>query len=297
MHPDDLEFLPATNAMAVVEVLDPGAEPRRELRYAMKKGDRGGLAMTMDMTMTLRIASQTSRTTLLPRMVMLFDVAITETEGADVYLTSTVREARAELRDGVDAKVVEALSPKLGRMAGMVTKCWMDPRGNVRDAAAELPPGAPAELEGTLEQVRQTVEGASVPLPTDAVGVGAKWRVLKRIVAGGLDIVQVASYRLDELQGDVIVLDTVVTQFAASEAAQSKGFPLRLLHFGSTGGGRSTIDLRRPTIPHADVQSDSAAEMQIFTGGVEVNSAVDVALQVQMGPIEPTSTKPKRKKK
>lgn len=295
VHADDLGLLPATNAMAVVEVLDPGAEPRRELRYAMKKGDRSGLAMTMDMTMTLRLANQPPRTTLLPRMVMLFDVAVTESEGADVYFTSTVRAARAEPRDGVDGKIVETLSPKLARMAGMVTKCWMDPRGNVRDAAAELPPGAPAELEATLDQVRQTVEGASVPLPIEAVGVGAKWRVLKRIVAGGLDIVQVASYRLDEMQGDEIVLDAVVTQFAGGETAQPKGIPMRVLRFGSTGGGRSRIDLRRAVLPHAEVQSDTGAEMQIFTNGVEVNTAVDVQLQVQMGPTESTPTKRKKK--
>ncbi|HWB75252.1 MAG TPA: hypothetical protein VG755_09855 [Nannocystaceae bacterium] len=297
VHADDLGLLPATNATAVVEVLDPGAEPRRELRYSMKKGDRGGLAMTMDMTMTLRLANQPPRTTLLPRMVMLFDVAITESENADVYFTSTVREARAEPRDGVDAKVAAALSPKLARMAGMVTKCWMDPRGNVRDATAELPPGAPAELEATLDQVRQAIEGSSVPLPIEAVGSGAKWRVLKRLVAGGLDIVQVASYRLDELHDDEIVLDAVVTQVAAAETAQPKGIPVRVLHFGSTGGGRSRIELNRPVIPNAEAQSDTATEMQVFTAGVEVNTAVDVQLRMQVSPVELPATKPKRKRK
>jgi hypothetical protein len=297
VYPDDLGLLPATGAMAVVEVLDPGAEPRRELRYTMKKGDSGGLAMTMDMTMTLRVADQPPRMKLLPRMVMSFDVAITQSEGADVYVTSTVREARAEPRDGVDAKIVDALSPKLARMAGMVTKFWMDPRGNVRDAAAELPPGAPADLEATLDQVRQAIEGASAPLPVEAVGSGAKWRVLKRVVAGGLDVVQVVNYRLDEMQADAIVLDAVVTQFAGAETAQIKGLPVRVLHFGSNGGGHSKIDLRRPVIPNAAAQSDTRAEMQVSAAGLEVNTAAAVQLQMQIAPIEPTSTKPKRKKK
>ncbi len=297
VHPDDLGLLPATNAMGVVEVLDPGAEPRRELRYTMRKDDVGGLAMTMDMTMKLRLADQPPRTTLVPRMVMSFDVAITQSEGADVQITSTIREARAEPRDGVDARTAQALSPKLARMAGIVTKAWMDPRGNVRDTSAELPPGAPAELEATLDQVRQAIEGASVPLPIEAVGIGAKWRVLKRVVSGGLDVVQVVSYRLDEMQGDVIVLDAVVVQFAGADTAQPKGVPVRVLHFGSTGSGQSKVDLRGPVIPNAAAQSDTAMEMQVSAGGVEMNTAVDVQLQMQLTPTEPTSTKPKRKKK
>ena len=187
--------LDADVTAAVVEVLDPGAEPRRELRFdypdavtAVASFDAsfdvttGGEVFSIDQTLTARVRNR-------GRTPEGFAV---ETEFQRVDLTG----------DGLEAGAVD---PLRDAFEGTFHDEVVTPDGRVVEASYDLPEDAAGIGDPSL---LRAFGGVATPLPTGPVGVGARWRTVDERSVDGVATVTTAETTLTGFDGECIAFET-----------------------------------------------------------------------------------------
>lgn len=283
LPPATVAALPAIGAAPLVRLLDAGAEPRAELRYAVTTATKASLEMTMDLQLVLRMAENPLPTASLPPMVMVFaaDLGAPGT-GDGIRVSSSLRSSKSKGRDAAERKIGVALDPKLAKLVGMTMDYVLDNRGFVREATLTLPPDLPADMAETVDQMRQSLTSLAVPLPAEPVGVGARWQVLKRITAGGVDTAQLGSYTMIGRVGDDVELAVDVVQFAAAPQVQTKGLTAEIERYQALGGGTSRVRMSEPFTLSASMEVVSDVVMRVAAAGQEVVMGARATLLMTM---------------
>jgi hypothetical protein len=295
LAPADVELMPAIGAAPLVRLLEPGTEPRSELRYTLTNG-KSAMEMSMDLQLALKMGDQALPASPLPRMIMVLDVAISKATGTDAHVVGKLRTAKVEARSEEERAVGNALGPKLAKLAGLTTTGTFDRRGFVHDAKIVMPPDLAPELSETADQLQQSIGAVAVPMPQEPIGVGGSWRVLKRVNAGGVDTVQLSTYTVTARDGDAIALTAEVAQFAAARVVNSNGLEARILRYRSAGGGKSELRMSSPFSGSGSANVDSDIEMSVAAGGTEATMAVHATVAMTIGPKTKKAAKPAKKR-
>jgi hypothetical protein len=208
-----------------MRLLDPGAPPRRKLRYAWR--GHQGETLTMD----LRTAASTEEGTnkqpeieLPPvRILVAIDPRSVSPEGELSFawhVTSaeitTDAQTPSSLASGMSAEVAE-----VERLSGTAV---VSSRGLSKqvtlDAVPTLGPGATGQM---VEQVRQTLRDVAAPFPEEDVGVGARWEKLSQLASRDARVVQTETFRLTDVGADTGSLADVLAQTAPPQPLLSPG--------------------------------------------------------------------------
>src|SRR5262249_11311356 len=143
-------------------------------------------------------------------------------------------------------KIVAPLRPQLDTMKGIQIGYFINKKGYVHDLKIDVPKSFPAGAEQVLQGLNQSFESLGTPLPDDAVGLGAKWQVLRRDKTMGVDVVQSMTFTLKARSGSKATLDITVSQLLASDVISLPGMSAdasaRVKSFSSNGAGTLQID-------------------------------------------------------
>jgi hypothetical protein len=266
-----------------VELLSPGDEPRRELRYVFEPGTRERVTVELDMEMVLELADAPSPPVQLPRMQMVLDLAIEElAEGERAAADDAVRytfelsEASALASDGVDPTVLRAVEQGLAQTVGTRGSAVVDARGFNRETRIDIPAGAPPETRQMMETTAQQMEQLASPLPAEPVGEGARWEVVQHLEQNGMAIVQTSVVTLLSIDGRRGRLETTIRQDAEPQVVDMPGAmagaTAELLELRSRGEGAIDFDLGRLMPLRGEMRSESQSRMQLDVGGGEPQS-------------------------
>ena len=236
----------ASGAPAIVRLLEPGAEPRADLGYAIAKGPAPKLGMAMDMAVSVKAGGQVNNAAL-PRMGMTLDGSTGETNAAGEWkILASLVDISIEGKGPQAEQMAAAMRPQIAAMKGLGINYWLNPKGRVRDVKIELPKGFPPAAQALVEGLNQSFESMVAPLPAEPVGLGAKWQVISRMAASGADLLQSATYTLKARDGVKATLDVVTTQISASDTIKALGSPsgavTRVKSFSSGGTGTTKVD-------------------------------------------------------
>ncbi|APR78407.1 Hypothetical protein A7982_03754 [Minicystis rosea] len=232
----------------IVKLIEPGAEPRSDLSYTLSKGTTNKMVMAMDMAMGMKAQGQTLPTTTIPRMSMSLDAATVDKNGAEFKIDSHLTSITVDANGGQQEQMARALRPQLETMKGLSMAYWVDPKGHVHDVKLGMPPGMPPAAQQLLGGMSQSFESMVTPLPSEPVGVGAKWQVISRTATGGADLLQSAIYTLKARDGSKATLEVKLIQLAANDtihtAQMPAGMSAKVKSFGSNGSGTTQVDLK-----------------------------------------------------
>ena len=233
----------------IVKLLEPGADPKGDLSYALTKGTSQKLAMSMDMAMGVKVKGQSAPSMPMPRMTMTFDNAAADKNAAgELRIESRLTGVSVDPAGGQQEQMAKALQPQLDAMKGLGMSYWMNPKGQVRDVKLDMPASMPPAAQQLLNGMSQSVESMVTPLPNEPVGVGAKWQVVSRATSGGADLLQAAIYTLKSRAGARATLDVNMLQLAANDTIHGPGMPAnmsaKVKAFSSNGSGTTQVDLK-----------------------------------------------------
>ena len=208
----------------IVKLLEPGAEPRSDLSYALTKGASQKMSMGMDMTMGIKTQGQALPPTAIPRMTMVFDAtAADKSPAGDVRVDSRLTAVSIDPNGGQQEQMARALRPQVEAMKGLGMAYWVSPKGNVRDVKLDIPATMPAAAQQLLSGMSQSFESMVTPLPAEPVGVGARWQVISRTASGGADLLQSAIYLLKSRSGSRATLEVSLVQLSARTGFYHRG--------------------------------------------------------------------------
>lgn len=268
-----------------ITVTDPGAEPRQELRFTAKKGQKESLRMSMDMAMQMEMMGMPIEIAV-PTMILDMDMVVLDVEPNGNILYSAEVTA-VDLGEG-DPAMVESLRAELSTLVGLQGEMLISPQGESIRSGFTAPEGASPEIVKQVESINESAESMSVPLPDQAVGKGAKWTVLRVNSANGMTVVEKTDLSLVELDGSMIRVQSVVSQQLADANPVIDGMPegasVQILSFDSNGTTDASLHLGElvPRSSSGDVRLDM--RMRVFVEGGSQDMGVGMDLGVEMGP-------------
>ena len=275
---------PAVGEPAIVTLVEPGAAPRRELRYRVSRDETMTMDMSMLMSMTMEMGGMVMPTTNMPLMLTAADLTMNDVaESGDMTYRITFTKAGVETADGVDPALLAAMQSMERALVGLTGTTTVSDRGVVRAVAFDLGGITDPQMEQAMAPMAAQMKQFSMPLPIEAVGVGAKWDVRHRLDLNGIETSQVGSYELTALDGDMVTLTVSVEQTAANQTIDNPDLPpgasMRLRRLTARGSGTIQLDLTS-LVPTSEISTTSNAVMDIDMAGDSQSMGVETKLKV-----------------
>ncbi len=234
-------------AKMTVKLLDPGAQPRTALRYKFQANRTEKLVMEMSMAMAMEIGDQKRPETQVPatRMTMTIDSKEVSPEG-DLHYEFKLEQVEVLPNPGVDPTMANAMKQQMSRMLGLSGSATVTSRGFIKDAEIKPPPGIDPQIRQSMDNINQSINQMSAPLPEEPVGRDARWQVTMPMETPAMKFTQIATYTLSEIQGDKVKFDITIKQSAPPQEidtpGEAPGVKMSLESFNSSGTG--TVELQ-----------------------------------------------------
>lgn len=224
-------------------LLDPGAEPRTELRLELAPGTETTLAVTTDLAITQTGGDGRRQRLDSPPITQWITYAITDLgpDGAEVDLEVVAAFAQAE-GTGLAPEAVADLDEALAGIVGTTGGATITDRGQVEGATFDVPDDAPSAVVDQLDAVEAQVAALGPPLPTEPVGVGARWEARAAMPLQGATVRTTTTYTLTSLDGGAVAYEAEIRLEAGAQdlaiAGLDEGTTARLA--STSGAGTAT---------------------------------------------------------
>jgi hypothetical protein len=230
-----------------VTLLEPGAEPRQELRYRPEVGMTSTTVLTQRITTSAEMDGEETPSFDLPPIRMTMTASVDEvSEAGDIHYSFAYSEVEIlveEAAGGVDSAVLQELQEGIGMLQGAGGRMVINERGVVLSAELDTPEAEP-EFAALFEDLEGTFEQFATPFPEEAVGVGARWESSSTVTQGGLSIEQTSLFELTELDGDLVGLEVTMTQASGEGMLEmAPNQDIEIISLSGSGSGRYLLDL------------------------------------------------------
>jgi len=212
---------PATGAGRRVELLEAGAEPRRVLRYEILESST--LRARFWHEQRIQLLGDPDSTAVRVRVlvvVRLGPTVRTDSEGSRVPVTVERMTVLA-----YDSAPHATEGRDVADMNGPIGSYDIEPNGSVTHVQPRPREGAPGNQNAAAAELLRNLSRAVVPLPTEEIGVGARWRTHETATIGDTELPRITTYELtglDRSQGAFEAL-TSMHQTAEGEAPSGRG--------------------------------------------------------------------------
>ena len=207
-----------------VRLVDPGAEPRREMRLRLVAGSTTRTLMESRVTLVATVDGEA-----LPqnpasgfRAVLVQRVTRVDGNGtADVELTYTGVEAVTAA--GTSPDQVEGMNDALSDLEGLTGTARIDSRGRVLEMSTDSDRISNPVVASAIESFSSQIQSLSAPFPVEPVGVGARWTYTAAANIMGFTLRSTFQYTLSALDGDDYELDATSTSDAPEQPSALGG--------------------------------------------------------------------------
>jgi hypothetical protein len=238
-------------AETTVKLLDAGAEPRMALRYKFQANRTEKTVMETSMAITIQTGEQKQPETQIPvsQMTMKIDGKEVSPEG-DLHYEFEIEKTEVLPRPGVNPVTLNTMKQQLNSMLGMSGSATVTSRGLTKDAEIMLPPEINPQIKQSIDNMKQSMNQMSAPLPEEPIGQGARWQVTMPIETPAMNLTQVATYTLSEIQSDKVKLDVTITQSAHPQEIHAPGAApdTKALLESLNSTGEATIEIQMTSL-------------------------------------------------
>ncbi len=282
------QAVPTTTAVPpALEVLDPGAEPRRVLELRFVEGDTA----TAELASELSIVDVDGAAVLdTPAVVQTVRFDIDRVNGDEADVSFEVLGVRIDDPTGkLDRAGLLELTAALDAMVGLGGTGALDRRGQFSAFRYDVPDGFDANAADTLDQLEQDVAAMGVPLPEAPVGVGARWRARDTLQVNGVRTDQVITYEITAIDGETITYSAIVEQSSPTQDLHDRTLPAgttaRLLVATARGQMTGTLELGS-LVSTAELIMSGQQKVDITnaTGTTTASHDIDAIASVQPAP-------------
>lgn len=282
--PADPSAYPEAGKDPIVRLLEPGAQPRKPLRFKMKAGDKQRVVMHMKMAMDMNIAGQSQQADM-PTMNMVLDVTATDVAANGDISYEFVMSDVTISDDGGTPGMKDALAGVLDSAKGMSGKGVISNRGFNRGTELSMPPNANPQLAQTMGQMKDAMGQIAAPVPEEPVGVGGKWEVRMALKQQSLVIKQIGTYEITGIDGDLVAAKTTVAQSADPQPVVNPQMPtlkMELTRMSGSGSGDTTFDLTKGMPARANALIGNELEMAVDAGGQKQSITMKMKLDLKI---------------
>ncbi|WP_460203055.1 DUF6263 family protein [Scytonema sp. NUACC21] len=233
------------------QLLNPGTGARQQLRFKPKVNAQQAIVMTMDMDMAMSVSGQPVPTFKSPGMAITLQAKVTKVDSnGDIHYEFSYTNVDVVGNSNLPPQVLQAMQSKIKELSRIKGSGIVDSRGNNKKLNLSIPQDLDPYMKQTLQQMSKSFEELSTPVPQEAVGLGAQWRVASNLNINGMNLKQIATYELVNLKDGVATLAlNVEQQVPASQKIDIPGMPpgntFTIKSYTGTGQGETTVMLNK----------------------------------------------------
>jgi hypothetical protein len=237
---------PSMGAMKV-QLIDAGAEPRREMKFVPTPNSKQTLTLEMGMGIDMAIDGQKiAMPTKLTKMVMKMDLTVTKVEpNGNIHYNFAYADARFVPDASTPKEMTEAMQESLKKVVGIKGNAISNNRGKQIAFKMVLPENMEPSTKQLLNQLDNSFKDISTPLPQEAVGTGAKWKTTLPLNVLGMKLNQTMDYEVIAIDAESATIKAKFSQSAQPQNMQlpnaPKGAKVRLNSFAANGEGKITL--------------------------------------------------------
>jgi hypothetical protein len=281
---------PIIPTTAKLEVLDLGAEPRRELKFSPRANSKQSITMTMDMSMAMTMGETPLPKTAIPKMVIKVDAIVKAIDAAgNIQCSFVYRDIQAIATPETSPEMLAAMNKSVKSMVGVQLDLVMSNNGQVVTKKLILPKTVDPMVKKMLEQFDKSIEQLSNQLPPGKLGLGAKWKMNNTIKTSGLELVQSSTAEIVEINDTGITIKTHIIQSAPTQdlvlpGGLAPGVKSKLMSLTSTGDGTYVMkfDSLLPITGKISTTSDSKISIQMAADQPPTNMSTQMSIDLNI---------------
>jgi hypothetical protein len=269
-----------------VKLLEPGAEPRQELRLHPAPGEKQSLALVIRIATAVQMAQMQGQSVKMPPMKMSLEATVKDvSEEGTITYDLAMGEITVVDEPGTGSEAAEAMRAALGGIKGFSGTATVTSRGLTRSTEMKLAANADSQTRQVMEQMKDLITQIGTPFPEEAVGPGAKWEVAMPLKSQGLTIDQTSTYELVSLEEGVATVSCRISQRASNQKVQNPAMPAMKMDMTKlTGKGTSQVKLDLGRLLPVEGTADSQTEMNmsIDAGGQKQTMTVKMDMKLTL---------------
>lgn len=262
----------SNNVTSAVQLIDAGQEPKQEVFFTPTVNTSETLIMMMDMNINVSVNGQSAPAMENPKIKMEMGLNITNiAENGDISADFEYKKVEVIASANTPPEMVTAMNTEMSKIKGFKGSLVMDKYGNTKDASFDLPETIDPSLKQMMQQMLNSFKELSSPLPSEAVGVGAKWTTNQSLNLNGMNLDQVMNYEIIKIDGKDLTLKVSFNQTANGQKIDFPQLPpnttMELVSLTGSGDGEMLINLDRLMPINSNIQTQSTTEMKITEEG------------------------------
>jgi hypothetical protein len=274
---------------AKLQLLEPGAEPRRQLKFQPAANSKQTMTMTMGMSMEMKMGESPLPKTPIPKVVMKIDLAVGKIEpSGDINYTFSYSDIKAIGNKETPPEMLAAMQKSLKSMMGITGNIVISNTGQVKSQNLILPKTIDPSMKQTLEQFNQSMEQLSPRLPSELVGMGAKWQTTNSLQVKGIQFNQSSTYEIAEINDRGMTIKTKIVQSAPQQdiaiPGTGKEVKAKLNSLTSNGEGKYVVLFDSLLPIDGNLSTTTNSNMSIQNSSKEqptnINSKIGVDLNI-----------------
>lgn len=284
--------IPATakNQPIKIELLNSGTGEKQQLRIQPPANFQQTSNMTMKIDMSMLIGGQDLPTIKQPATVATIETKVTKIEpNGDIHFDFSYSNIDVEGDTNLPPEILKHLRAQMQKLRGIKASAIVDNRGYTKKTNMVLPQGLDPMLKQMMQQMLNSVEQFSSPLPLEPVGVGSQWRVTSTLNLGGMNFSQIVTYQLASLKDGVATLNVGLEQTAPPQKLNTPGLPkgitLNLKSYKGIGQGEIIMGLKQLMPVQSTMSLTSNTEMvQINQGSPEettISQKISMSMEIE----------------
>ena len=265
-----------------VELLEAGATPREALRFAPAEGQVERLSARMAMSVSVSGAGIPPMSQRTPPVEQHSRVELVALE-PDQLRTKIVFEALEQAQGTPAGARTTAMLASARALEGFEQTRSFSRRGGLIDGSLDAPPGADPKLDKSLRTLGVNIAATLIELPSEAIGVGAKWRQSARFSSNGLAIERTTEAELLGREGKKLLIGLRVSEQTTTTKFEREGTPgeVEVARFDSRGSGLLSYELDKLLPTRARLRLDTELSFTLSTSE-DPSRTVDTQVELEL---------------
>ena len=221
--PRGLEALPQLEVEPTIELSDAGKTPRKAYRATLTAGEKRLIRVSSGWTIQTMYGPLVKTTAEMPSVVyeLATEVKKAGAQGAEVgFRVKDIKVTGGEEVKPAKVKSVEKVASSLKGASGTVS---FDAHGIVNAFSIDARADSSLLLTDMVNQIQQALRTASLPLPTEPMGKGAKWTVTQTVEQRTAKLTQTTTFELVTVKKERVEVKAEHTATAPEQVLKLPG--------------------------------------------------------------------------
>ena len=262
------QIQPSISLKSRIEVINTGVNPKIPLRLTPKVNQTEKAKLTLNVDTQVLLKNKSVPTPKMPQLLVTLETTVTNVEkNGNIGFKFTISDAQVINDKNTPEKIVKSITENIKQIEGFGGNFVVDNQGNPKSSKFNFPKQTNPMLQQLVEQINSSVQQIAGPLPTESVGVGAKWNVIQNMSSSMITFDQTTTYEIVSLKDGKATLKVGLKQTAPPQNLRLPGLPPRsnfaVKSYTATGEGQVMMTLNQLLPISSDIKMTSNIDGQL----------------------------------